>query len=131
MRSISTLVFIATTLLSTAALAAGNTELTWYGHAAFKLKTPSGKVLMLDPWLTNPANKNIPDLSKREILVFVPIIVMFFVMGLYPKPFLSRMEPSVQAYLSRMHQKMAAPDQILQASATSRAPSQAELPAER
>jgi len=81
--------------------------------------------------LTNPANKNIPDLSKREILVFVPIIVMFFVMGLYPKPFLSRMEPSVQAYLSRMHQKMAAPDQILQASATSRAPSQAELPAER
>ena len=67
MRSISTLVFIATTLLSTAALAAGNTELTWYGHAAFKLKTPSGKVLMLDPWLTNPANKNgKDDLAKLE-----------------------------------------------------------------
>jgi hypothetical protein len=28
-------------------------------------------------------------------------------MGLYPKPFLSRMEPSVLAYLNRMHQKMA------------------------
>ncbi|MBT9612219.1 MAG: MBL fold metallo-hydrolase, partial [Burkholderiales bacterium] len=67
MRSISTLVFIATTLLSSAALAAGNTELTWYGHAAFKLKTPSGKVLMLDPWLTNPANKNgKDDLAKLE-----------------------------------------------------------------
>jgi hypothetical protein len=34
--------------------------------------------------------------------------VMCFVMGLYPKPFLNRMEPSVLAYLDRMHQKMAA-----------------------
>ncbi len=25
------------------------TELTWYGHAAFKLKTPEGKVLLIDP----------------------------------------------------------------------------------
>lgn len=67
MRSIFTLVFIATTLLSTAAMAAGNTELTWYGHAAFKLKTPSGKILMLDPWLTNPSNKNgKDDLAKLE-----------------------------------------------------------------
>lgn len=67
MRSISTLFFVVTTLLSSAALAAGNTELTWYGHAAFKLKTPSGKILMLDPWLTNPANKNgKDDLAKLE-----------------------------------------------------------------
>jgi NADH-quinone oxidoreductase subunit M len=58
--------------------------------------------------LTNPANRNLPDLSKREVLVFAPILVMCFVMGLYPKPFLSRMEPSVLAYLNRMHQKMAA-----------------------
>lgn len=73
MRSISTLFFIATTLLSTASLAAGNTELTWYGHAAFKLKTPSGKVLMLDPWLTNPANKNGKDdlakLDKADLIL--------------------------------------------------------------
>jgi len=40
-----------------AALAAGS-ELTWYGHAAFKLTTPSGKVLLIDPWITNPSNKN-------------------------------------------------------------------------
>lgn len=36
----------------------GASELTWYGHAAFKLTTPSGKVLLVDPWITNPANKN-------------------------------------------------------------------------
>jgi NADH-quinone oxidoreductase subunit M len=58
--------------------------------------------------LQNPANRTLQDLSPREVLVFVPILVMLFVMGLYPKPFLSRMEPSVQAYLARMNQKMAA-----------------------
>ena len=56
------LVLLLTTPL--AALAAGS-ELTWYGHAAFKLTTPSGKVLLIDPWITNPANKNgKEDLAK-------------------------------------------------------------------
>jgi len=36
----------------------GQTELTWYGHAAFKIKTPSGKIVLIDPWIANPANKN-------------------------------------------------------------------------
>ena len=58
--------------------------------------------------LTNPKNQELKDLSTREVLVFVPILVMLFVMGMYPQPFLSRMEPSVQAYIGRMHQKMAA-----------------------
>jgi L-ascorbate metabolism protein UlaG (beta-lactamase superfamily) len=30
------------------------TQLTWFGHAAFKISTPTGKVLLIDPWLTNP-----------------------------------------------------------------------------
>jgi L-ascorbate metabolism protein UlaG (beta-lactamase superfamily) len=39
----------------------GKTELTWLGHAAFKVQTPSGKVLLIDPWLQNPTN---PDGKK-------------------------------------------------------------------
>jgi L-ascorbate metabolism protein UlaG (beta-lactamase superfamily) len=31
------------------------TQLTWYGHAAFKVKTVTEKILLIDPWLTNPA----------------------------------------------------------------------------
>jgi L-ascorbate metabolism protein UlaG (beta-lactamase superfamily) len=31
------------------------TQLTWYGHAAFKIKTQTGKILLIDPWITNPA----------------------------------------------------------------------------
>jgi L-ascorbate metabolism protein UlaG (beta-lactamase superfamily) len=30
------------------------TQLTWYGHAAFKIKTAKGKILLIDPWITNP-----------------------------------------------------------------------------
>src|SRR6185295_11436778 len=56
--------------------------------------------------LENPKNRELKDLSPREVLVFVPILIMLFVMGLYPRPFLRRMEPSVQAYVSRMQQRM-------------------------
>ncbi|MHB1215165.1 MAG: metal-dependent hydrolase [Thiobacillus sp.] len=39
------------------ALAAdGVTQLTWFGHAAFRIVTPKGTVLYLDPWLNNPVN---------------------------------------------------------------------------
>jgi L-ascorbate metabolism protein UlaG (beta-lactamase superfamily) len=30
------------------------TQLTWYGHAAFKIKTATGKTLLIDPWIENP-----------------------------------------------------------------------------
>jgi L-ascorbate metabolism protein UlaG (beta-lactamase superfamily) len=30
------------------------TELTWYGQSGFKIVTPAGSVLLIDPWLTNP-----------------------------------------------------------------------------
>lgn len=58
---------LALSVLAPLSLAAGGTELTWYGHAAFKLKTPSGKIILIDPWITNPANKNgKDDLAKLD-----------------------------------------------------------------
>jgi len=30
------------------------THLTWYGQSAFKITTGTGKLLLIDPWLTNP-----------------------------------------------------------------------------
>jgi L-ascorbate metabolism protein UlaG (beta-lactamase superfamily) len=35
---------------------AQDTKLKWFGHAAFSITTPNGKVLLLDPWIKNPAN---------------------------------------------------------------------------
>jgi len=49
--------------------------------------------------LTHHKNKGLPDLSTREIWTFVPLLVLIFWMGIYPKPFLSRMEPAVKLVL--------------------------------
>ncbi|HVY54819.1 MAG TPA: NADH-quinone oxidoreductase subunit M, partial [Thermodesulfobacteriota bacterium] len=43
--------------------------------------------------LDKPENKALHDINAREILVLLPIAVMMFVMGIFPKPFLSKMEP--------------------------------------
>jgi len=58
--------------------------------------------------LTNPANEKLLDLSRLERAVLVPILIMIVMMGVYPQPFLSRMEPAVTAYLARLERKMAA-----------------------
>jgi L-ascorbate metabolism protein UlaG (beta-lactamase superfamily) len=38
-----------------------DTQLTWYGQSAFKIVTPAGKVLLVDPWLTNPVFEKAKD----------------------------------------------------------------------
>jgi L-ascorbate metabolism protein UlaG (beta-lactamase superfamily) len=37
------------------------TQLTWYGQSAFKIVTPHKKVLLVDPWLTNPVFEKAKD----------------------------------------------------------------------
>ena len=49
--------------------------------------------------LDKPENKALKDLSVREIFVLLPISIMIFVMGVYPKPFLERIEPSVSSLI--------------------------------
>ena len=41
--------------------ALGQTKLKWFGHAAFSITTPNGKVLLIDPWLNNPVNPEAKD----------------------------------------------------------------------
>ena len=50
------------------------TQLTWYGQSAFRIVTPAGKVLLIDPWLTNP----VFDRGKEEIaaLAHVDLILV-------------------------------------------------------
>jgi L-ascorbate metabolism protein UlaG (beta-lactamase superfamily) len=40
---------------------AQETKIRWYGHAAFSITTPNGKVLLIDPWLNNPSNPEAKD----------------------------------------------------------------------
>ena len=44
--------------------------------------------------ITNEANAGLKDLPLREILVLAPLVVLIVWVGVYPKPFLDRMEPA-------------------------------------
>jgi len=45
--------------------------------------------------LDKPENKILTDLTKREVLILVPVTIMFFVIGLFPNLFFDRINPTV------------------------------------
>ncbi len=45
------------------------------------------------------ANRSLKDLSIREYVVMVPFLIFIFWIGIYPKPFISRMEASLEKNL--------------------------------
>jgi len=47
-------------------------------------------------------NKNLKDMNAREILTFLPILALIVWIGVYPQPFLRKMDASVQALITRM-----------------------------
>lgn len=52
----------------------GKTEVLWLGQSAIRITTPTGKVLMLDPWLINnpktpAAFKNLEALGKIDLIL--------------------------------------------------------------
>ncbi|MCA9706178.1 MAG: hypothetical protein KDK70_10045 [Myxococcales bacterium] len=60
--------------------------------------------LMFGP-ITNPKNQELADLGLRERLVFAPVIILIIVMGVYPKPFLERIDPTSQAAVASFNFK--------------------------
>src|SRR2546426_4473205 len=52
-------------LIASGANAASTTTIRWHGHAAFEIGTPNGAVILIDPWLTNPANPAVDRKSTR------------------------------------------------------------------
>lgn len=63
MRRIQTLfpLLFALILFTSPAAFAGQTTLTFHGHAAFEIETPGGQTLFIDPWLKNPLNPAAKD----------------------------------------------------------------------
>ena len=80
----------------------------WYGVLA-ATGVVLGAIYML--WMyqrvffgevTNQKNEGLKDLSVREYIVFAPLIVLILLMGVWSKPFITRMEPSVNKFLMDM-----------------------------
>jgi L-ascorbate metabolism protein UlaG (beta-lactamase superfamily) len=55
--------------------ASGKTELLWLGQASFKIKSPAGKTIVIDPWLTGgpktpaPYKTDLSALGKVDVLL--------------------------------------------------------------
>jgi NADH-quinone oxidoreductase subunit M len=52
--------------------------------------------------LRNPKNAHLPDLTGREVAALVPILALTLLIGIYPRFFLERIEPTVDQLLSRL-----------------------------
>jgi len=58
--------------------------------------------------IENPKNEGLPDLGHREFATFAPLLVLAVWMGIYPAPFLRRIETSVQHIILRVNPQYAA-----------------------
>jgi NADH-quinone oxidoreductase subunit M len=50
--------------------------------------------------ITKPENEKLTDLTVRERLTLIPLVALIFWIGIYPSPFLNRIEPAVQKLLA-------------------------------
>jgi len=50
--------------------------------------------------VTNDENRSLKDISAREILTLLPILILIFWIGLYPQPFLNLINPAVKQLVS-------------------------------
>jgi NADH-quinone oxidoreductase subunit M len=50
--------------------------------------------------VTQEENESLTDLNRREVISLLPLIVMVFWIGLYPKFFLDKMSPTVDSFVS-------------------------------
>src|SRR5712672_1339048 len=58
--------------------------------------------------IENSNNERLADLSHREFATFAPLLILAVWMGIYPAPFLRRLESSVQQIIMRVNPQYAA-----------------------
>ena len=55
--------------------------------------------------ITNEKNRNLPDCNAREKLILAVLVVVILAMGIYPQPFLRRMDRTVAAVLQQVERR--------------------------
>jgi NADH-quinone oxidoreductase subunit M len=57
------------------------------------------QAMFLGP-VTKKVNEKLKDLTWRELAIIIPLLVLIFWIGLYPKPFFDLMHPTVEQFLT-------------------------------
>ncbi len=52
--------------------------------------------------LKNPANQKLKDLSAREVILMLPLLLFVFWIGIYPNTFFSKMDPAMEQLLHQV-----------------------------
>jgi NADH-quinone oxidoreductase subunit M len=65
--------------------------------------------------VTNEKNRSLADLTPREAVVLVPLVVLALFMGVASPMFTRKIEPSVAALVSQVHQQIERPGEAPQA----------------
>jgi NADH-quinone oxidoreductase subunit M len=52
--------------------------------------------------VTNPENEKLTDITGREKFTLIPLVILIFWIGIYPSPFLTRIEPAISELLNRI-----------------------------
>jgi NADH-quinone oxidoreductase subunit M len=55
-----------------------------------------------------PENQTMRDMNWREIGYMLPLVILMFWIGLYPRPYLNLMQPTVQHYVTKMQARQQA-----------------------
>ena len=69
--------------------------------------------------VTNPKNENLKDLSMREIIIMLPLVLFIFWIGIYPNTFLDKMNPALEQVLDQMGRSEIAVVEVHQPAAVS------------
>lgn len=56
--------------------------------------------------LNEKKNGGLKDCTRIEVMTFVPLLILVVVMGVYPQPFLERIQPAVRQFVSTYHQRL-------------------------
>ena len=54
---------------------------------------------------TTPENQTMKDMNVREIGYMLPLVILMFWIGLYPRPYLNLMRPTVDHYVTQMQER--------------------------
>ena len=79
--------------------------------------------------LTNPANRNLPDLSPREQLTLVPLVLTAFWIGLYPRPIFDVLRPPSEQIVRALGGQTQTPPALAETASGTASSAAAALPA--